>query len=92
MKGNCFPHNYYIQYFQKVNKNRYTSKEGYLVPVFKTIRQTAALGILPEYRLRQMVKQGKIPGIYSGTRFLINVTALIEQLNAESVGQANREY
>ena len=51
---------------------------------FKTIRQTAALGILPEYRLRQMQKQGKLPGIVAGTRFYVNVKALMAQLDAES--------
>ena len=54
------------------------------MPEFKTIRQTAALGILPEHRLRLMQKQNRLPGIYSGSRFLINVTALVEMLNAES--------
>ena len=34
--------------------------------------------------IREMVKQGACPGIYSGTRFLVNVDALIEQLDAQS--------
>ena len=51
---------------------------------FKTIRQTAALGILSEHRLRIMVAQGICPGIQAGNRFLVNVTALTEQLDAES--------
>ena len=51
---------------------------------FKTIRQTAALGILPEYRLRIMAAQGNCPGIKSGNRYLVNVNALVEQLEAES--------
>ncbi len=55
---------------------------------FKTINQTAALGILPEYRMRQMLKQGKLPGIYSGTRYLVNVDALktmLEEQTAQSI-------
>lgn len=55
---------------------------------FKTIRQTAAEGILPEFRMRQMLKQGKLPGIYSGTRYLVNVDALkamLEEQTAQSV-------
>lgn len=52
--------------------------------IFKTIRQTAATGILPEYRLRLMVAEGICPGIKTGNRFLINVTALAEMLDAES--------
>lgn len=54
------------------------------MPTFKTIRQTATLGMLPEYRLRLMVAQGTCPGIRVGSRFLINVDALAEQLDRES--------
>ena len=51
---------------------------------FKTIRQTAALNILSEYRLRLMVAQGTCPGIRSGNRFLVNVNALVEMLDKQS--------
>lgn len=51
---------------------------------FRTIRQTAATGILPEYRLRLMVAEGICPGIKTGNRFLINVPALAEMLDAKS--------
>lgn len=51
---------------------------------FKTIRQTAAIGLMTEHYLRLLVAQGKCPGIRSGNRFLINVEALAEQLDAES--------
>lgn len=54
------------------------------MPVFKTIRQTAATGLIPENVLRMLVRQNKCPGIYSGNRFLVNVTALSEQLDNES--------
>ena len=54
------------------------------MPTFKTIRQTAAMGILTEHRLRLMQKQGRLPGIHTGNRFLVNVDALAEQLTAES--------
>lgn len=54
------------------------------MPRMKTIRQTAALGILPEHRLRLLLKQGKLPGVYSGNRFLVNVDALSIQLDNES--------
>lgn len=54
------------------------------MPQFKTIRQTAATGILTEHRLRLMVAQGTCPGIRTGNRFLVNLEALIEQLDAES--------
>ena len=48
----------------------------------KTIRQTAATGILPEYRI--MVAAGTCPGIKVGNRFMVNVTALAEQLDRMS--------
>lgn len=51
---------------------------------FKTIRQTAATGLLTEHHLRLLVAQGKCPGIHSGNRFLVNVQALSEQLDKES--------
>lgn len=51
---------------------------------FKTIRQTAATGILTEHRLRLMVAQGNCPGIRTGNRFLVNVEALSELLDRQS--------
>lgn len=51
---------------------------------FKTIRQTAATGILTEFRLRIMQKTGRLPGIQVGNRFLVNVDQLVEQLEQES--------
>lgn len=51
---------------------------------FQTIRQTAKLGILSEYNLRLRLVQGKLPGVYSGNRFMVNVPMLIEKLDAES--------
>lgn len=54
------------------------------MPEFKTIRQTAATGILPEHRLRIMVAQGVCPGIQTGNRFLVNVSALAEMLESMS--------
>lgn len=55
--------------------------------VFKTIRKTAAMKIITENHLRRLVAEGKCPGVYSGNRFLVNVTALQEQLDAESRGE-----
>lgn len=51
---------------------------------FKTIRQTARTGILSEHRLRLMVADGRCPGIRVGNRFMVNVVALSDQLDAES--------
>lgn len=50
-------------------------------PKMLTIRETARTGILPEYALRTLVKQGKIPGIQVGTKFLINYDRLCDWLN-----------
>lgn len=61
------------------------------MPTMKTIRQTAALGILSEHLLRIMLKQGRLPGVYSGNRFLVNVEALVSQLNSESVANVRTE-
>ena len=52
--------------------------------MFKTIRQTAAQGVAPENFIRQLVAQGRCPGIYSGNRFLVNIEALVEMLDKES--------
>lgn len=54
------------------------------MPEFKTIRQTAATGILSEHRIRLMVATGQCPEIKTGNRFLVNVSALAEMLDAES--------
>lgn len=54
------------------------------MPTFKTIRQTAATGVLSEHRLRLMVAAGTCPGIRTGNRFLVNVDALSEKLDRES--------
>lgn len=54
------------------------------MPIFKTIRETAAMEFITENHLRRLVAEGKCPGVYSGNRFLVNVTALQEQLDAES--------
>lgn len=54
------------------------------MPVFKTIRQTAATGLLSERQIRLRVSQGICPGIRVGNRFLVNVSALAELLDQES--------
>ncbi len=55
----------------------------------KTIRQVAAMGILSEHFLRLRQKQGRLPGIYSGNRFLVNVDALSDMLSEESAASIN---
>ncbi len=54
------------------------------MPEFKTIRQAAAMGIISEHYLRQLVARGECPGVWSGNRFLVNVSALAELLDERS--------
>ena len=54
------------------------------IPKFQTIRQTARAGVLSEYTLRAMEHEGRLPCVYSGKKCLVNVTALVEQLESES--------
>ena len=58
-------------------------------PQMLTIRETAKTGILPEYALRGLVKQGKIPGIYVGTKFLVNYDRLCDWLNETAENKNN---
>lgn len=53
-------------------------------PCFLTIRQTAATGIVSEHLLRQWQKQGRLPGIQTGNRFLVNYKMLVEDLQIAS--------
>ena len=52
----------------------------------ETVRKTAAMPECPftEHRLRLMVAEGTCPGVRVGNRFLVNLDALIELVNAES--------
>ncbi len=53
--------------------------------MFKTIRQTAALGITTENHIRRMVATGECPGVMVGNRFMVNVDALKRILEAKSL-------
>jgi len=61
------------------------------IPRLLTIRQTAKAGILPENRLRQMQHQGKLPGIYSGNKFLVNAEMLVQMVEQECRANAGME-
>lgn len=50
---------------------------------FPSIRETTKRGPLSEYCLRLMQKQGKLPGVYSGKKFLVNYDRLLRDLDAE---------
>ena len=51
-----------------------------------SIREVAKQGPLTEYCLRLMLKQGTLPGVYSGKKFLVNYDALLEQIGAKGNG------
>ena len=52
-----------------------------------TVRQVAATGILPESAIRNMLRENKIPAVYSGKKAFINFDLLCEQLsNLEHAG------
>lgn len=51
---------------------------------YGTIRQTAATGILPEHRLRLMLKAGELPGFYAGNRFMVDMNQLVTILAEKS--------
>lgn len=52
--------------------------------MFQTVRQVARYLEIPESLVRRLVAQGVCQGVYSGNRFLVNVEALREYLEAES--------
>lgn len=53
---------------------------------YLSIRQVAKNGLISEYLLRLMEKQGKLPGVYSGRKKLVNLEMLEAQLAEESAG------
>lgn len=51
--------------------------------VYHSIRETARITGLAEYNLRQRLKGGRLPGIYSGRKFLVNVPSLLNLVSLE---------
>ena len=49
------------------------------------IRDTAEITGLSEKFLRKLQKENRLPGIYSGTRFMVNYASLLRYL--DSIGQ-----
>ena len=52
-------------------------------PRMLTIRQAAQEGPLTEYALRLLLKQQKLPGVFNGSKFLVNYDRFIDRLNRE---------
>ena len=55
-----------------------------------TIPQVAATGLLSEYALRKLHKEGRLPAFTVGKKVLINYEMLLEQLN--NLGGITTDY
>lgn len=51
--------------------------------VYHSIRETARITGLAEYNLRNRLKEGRLPGLYSGRKFLVNVPSLLKLVALE---------
>lgn len=47
---------------------------------FRSINETARTTGLSRYSLRKMLAQRKLPGVYVGVKFMVNVDALLKQI------------
>ena len=66
-------------------KNRKTRLDRSTAHDFNTIRDPAEITGLSEKFLRKLQKENRLPGIYSGTRFMVNYASLLRYL--DSIGQ-----
>ena len=55
---------------------------------FRTINQAGKETHVPPSRLRAWQKTGKLPGYFSGNRFMVNMDMLTDMLNAECMANA----
>jgi hypothetical protein len=62
-----------------------TDQKGQIQMTFMTINQTAKSEAIPAHALRTMLKNGQLPGFYSGTRYYVNVEQLRKQLSVPAV-------
>jgi hypothetical protein len=51
--------------------------------VYHSIRETARITGLSEYMIRSRLKDGRVPGVYSGKKFLVNVPSLLSMVALE---------
>lgn len=51
------------------------------LPRMMTVRQVAATGILPESAIRRMLRENKLPAVFSGKKAFINFDLLCQQLS-----------
>ena len=52
----------------------------FAVPIFKTIKETAKITKIAEYRVRKIVKSGRVKYLKAGNKFLINLDNFLEYL------------
>lgn len=50
------------------------------MPRMMTVRQIAETGLLPEAAIRRLLKENKVPAVYSGKKAYINFDLFCEQL------------
>lgn len=50
-------------------------------PQMLTVRETAKTGILPEHAIRRLLKAGKLPAMFVGSKAFINYDKLCQQLD-----------
>ena len=47
---------------------------------FEATRKAATITGVPEYRIRQMIREGTVPGFFAGKKYLINIDAFLKVL------------
>lgn len=50
------------------------------IPRMMTVREIAATGVLPEAAIRRLLRENKLPAVYSGKKAYINFDLLCKQL------------
>ena len=53
-----------------------------------TINECGRRGPLKPWRLREMQKQGRLPGVFAASRYYVDYDALLRMLEAESARNA----
>ena len=65
-------------------KGKPSSRKKYAVywedKMFCTIRETVRISGLSERYLRRLCREGKLPGIYCGTRFMVNLPIPVDMM------------
>ncbi len=60
-------------------------------PRMMRIREVAATGLLSEYTLRTLYRNGELPGIQLKKQFLVNYDALVDMLNTSTSQAKSKE-